>query len=77
MSYNMGKFRDRTGKVVKHGDVVKIETTYSGIYGQGQKCRVIWDEATGQYLYEYRVGGMTASTNFDGVADFIKVHDAL
>ena len=69
----MGIFKDRNGKTVKDGDTVLIETTYSGHYGQGQRCVVRWDASRGQYNYTYRAGSHSGETNFDGVADFIKV----
>ena len=69
----MGIFRDKNGKRVKAGDTVLIETTYSGYYGQGQKCIVLWDEENGQYRYRYKAGNFETDANFDGVADFIKV----
>ena len=72
----MGIFKDRNGKTVRAGDTVMIETTYSGYYGQGQKCPVVWDGKTGRYLYEYKVahsgGNASGLEDFTGVADFIK-----
>lgn len=68
----MDIFTDSNGKRVKSGDTVLIETTYSGHYGQGQRCEVLWHESAGQYAYRYYVGGRAGTADFAGVHRFVK-----
>lgn len=68
----MDTFKDSNGKRVKSGDTVLIESTYSGLYGQGQRCEVLWEESVGQYAYRYRRGSRASTTDFAGVHRFVK-----
>lgn len=67
-------FKDMHGKQVKIGDTIKIVTTYTHQFLQGQIATVIWDEKKGMYKYSYtderRSKKFTTENDFYGIHEF-------